>query len=68
MEAKIIIEKRVENKIYFELIPVSEEYKDLLRFGKEVEYNESELNEIRNQIIQEAESEFDINLNPIPAK
>jgi hypothetical protein len=50
------------------LIPVSEEYKDLLRFGKEVEYNESELNEIRNQIIQEAESEFDINLNPIPAK
>ena len=66
MQVEIVKENPIENKVYFEVKPVEKEYIDLFIFGKEIEVNledTEELENARNEIKAEASREFEKFLN-----
>ena len=66
MEVQIIRENQIENKVYFELIPIEIEFVDKLKFGKEIEIDYNDLNALeaaRIEVMNEAKSEFEKTLN-----
>jgi hypothetical protein len=62
MEVRIVKEKQIEDKVYFEVLPVPEEYDDILVFGYETvadKNNEDQMILLRAQVMLLASDEFD---------
>jgi hypothetical protein len=61
MEVEIKKEQKVENKIYFEIVPTDPELKDSFSFGKEVIVDFSDATKIeeeRTKAMEEAKEQF----------